>query len=192
MPIKVNANDLRLDAAGAVVANNGGLKVNLTGSSLEIDTNGLRIATGAAGDGLTGGGAAALSVQPKASSGIEADTNGIAIKLGQGVLIDNQNQLAAKVKGTSGIALDGDGLAFAAGNGLTNGATVAVTAHNGIAVTASGVAAVAKQSGGLAVDGSGISAVAGDGISVAGDISVNQGYGFTWTAAHTYSRPVYR
>ena len=187
MPIKVNANDLRLDAAGAVVANNGGLKVNLTGSSLEINTNGLRIATGAAGDGLTGGGAAALSVQPKASSGIEADSNGIAIKLGQGVLIDGSNQLAAKVKGTSGIALDGDGLAFAAGNGLTNGATVAVTAHNGIAVSASGVAAVAKNQGGLAVDAQGISAVAGDGISVAGDISVNEGYGFTWTAAHTYS-----
>jgi len=68
--------------AGAGLSKTGDtLDVNVDETTIEINADALRIASGAAGDGLSGGGGSALSVNVAASGGIEIASDDLQIKL---------------------------------------------------------------------------------------------------------------
>ena len=92
-----------------------GLDVNaIAGTSLEADGSAnLRIAAAAAGDGLTGGGAAALAASVK--EGIEIDADAIRVK------IASANELS---QGAGGLAVVGVPASFKIGATATTGAKV--------------------------------------------------------------------
>jgi hypothetical protein len=121
------------------------------GTTIELVGNSFRIATGAAGAGLTGGGGSALAVG--AGTGITVNANDVAITAG-GV---TETQLAASV----------------AGNGLTGGAGTALAVNVGagleISTDAVRIAAAAAGNGLTGGAGSALAVGAGTGISVAAD-----------------------
>ena len=70
-------------------ANIGDLATPLAGTGLEANSNTIRIATGAAGDGLTGGGGSALAAG--AGDGITVNTNDIAVTAAQTTITSVKN-----------------------------------------------------------------------------------------------------
>ena len=75
-------DDFRLDllSGGSLALTGDEVGVALSGTSLEHDgTSGLRIATTALGNGLTGGGATTISVQAVADKGITVGASGIEV-----------------------------------------------------------------------------------------------------------------
>jgi hypothetical protein len=104
-----------------------------TGTGLEVSSDAVRIASSAAGDGLTGGGGSALSVQSSdlAGSGLEEDGGNnlriAAAAAGDGLQGGAGSALAVDVSDFAGSGLEDDGsenlriATDAAGNGLTGG-----------------------------------------------------------------------
>lgn len=91
----------QFSGTGMIVAGDGldkdgaTLSVNVDETTIEIASDTLRIAAGAAGDGLSGGGGSALAVNVAASGGIEIASDNLQIKLDPAVV---------------GLATTGDGL----------------------------------------------------------------------------------
>ena len=109
-----------------------------TGSGLEVSGNLVRIATAAAGDGLQGGGGAALAVDVSdfAGAGLEDDgSENLRISTaaaGDGLQGGGGSALAVDVSDFAGTGLEDDGAenlrisTAAAGNGITGGSGVAL------------------------------------------------------------------
>lgn len=91
--ITVNADsiEVKFDPAGAVDIDGGGagIEVNVDGTSIEISSNALRVASGAAGDGL-GYSAGVLSVN--VADGIQIVTDTVKAKVHSGTLKINASQ----------------------------------------------------------------------------------------------------
>lgn len=77
----IDADALAASVAGSGLAGGAGtpLSVNVDGTTIEIDSDTLRIAATAAGSGLTGGGGSALAVNPDNST-IEISADAVQIK----------------------------------------------------------------------------------------------------------------
>lgn len=73
-----NELDVKYNAAGAIIAHANGITVNVDGTSIEISSNALRIASGAAGNGI-GYSAGVLSVNVDDST-IEINTDTVRVK----------------------------------------------------------------------------------------------------------------
>lgn len=85
--------------AGAGLSKSGNtLDVNVDGTTIEISSDALRIAAGAAGAGLTGGGGSALAVG--AGAGISVGADSVAVVYGSGTDISTAAAGAAKSAGS--------------------------------------------------------------------------------------------
>ncbi len=156
-----------------------------TGSGLEVSSNVVRIATSAAGDGISGGGGSALAVYSSdiAGAGLEEDgSNDLRISAaaaGDGLQGGGGSALAVDVSDFVGTGLEDDGAenirisTAAAGNGLTGGggsalatqadttgganlATVVNVSTNGVAVKIDDVTVGENASNQLEVKDNGI------------------------------------
>ena len=113
-----NLTFAQFSGAGQITAGDGlsksgnTLNVNVDSTTIEIDSDTLRIAASAAGDGLTGGGGSALSLNVATDRGLSILSDQLGIKLDTSVS-------GLGVNGTSGLALQsniaGTGLTFTAG-----------------------------------------------------------------------------
>jgi hypothetical protein len=146
----IAAKQLRLETDGGLQkdASNGGLEVKFDTTSVQtIDSSsdGIKIATTAAGNGLTGGGTSALAVQPNTTDGnnepgLETAANGVRISTG------------AAGNGLTGGG--GDALAVDPNNTDDGGVSGLETAANGvrIATTAAGTGLTGGGGSALAID----------------------------------------
>jgi len=124
----------KLDAAGAITSGASGLIVGTDGTSIEISSNALRIASGAAGSGL-GYSAGVLSINLASPSGLQIVTDNLSIK--QDVTTANTIGITSTVNG-AGILFDS---ASFADSGSETLALAAGVAGNGLALT-SGILSV--------------------------------------------------
>lgn len=126
----------KLDASGAIDSGASGLAVQVDNSTIEINTNALRVkdagitsaklATAVAGDMIAGGAGTALSVDLHTTSGLESSNAGNAagqlrIKLeasDPSLQIDGSNQLGAKLDAAGAIASGASGLAVQVASGI--------------------------------------------------------------------------
>lgn len=106
------------------------LAVN-TGTGLEINSDTVRIAASAAGDGLTGGGGSALAVNVAANGGLEIATDAVQIKINSSV--------SGLETGSGGLALKsniaGTGLTFTTGVLSVNAVNLAAGGSGGVTGT---------------------------------------------------------
>jgi len=131
------------NVAGVAVGANG-VGVTVDGTTLENSTNTVRVAATCAGNGLTGGGAAALAAQSDTTTGanvagVAVGANGIGVTVDGTTLENNTNTLRIA--------------ASAAGNGLTGGAAAALAVSPDV-TTGAAVAAltVGANGAGMTVD----------------------------------------
>lgn len=128
---------------------------NLVGAGIENDgSNNFRISSAAAGEGLTGGGGSALSVNADIVGGsnlakvVSVSSNGVAIAIDDVTIGENgSNQLFLKAQSVTGAKL-GTGVA---GNGLTGGSGSAISALSDSTGGSNLAKAVNVSSNGLAV-----------------------------------------
>jgi len=127
----VTETQLHTSVAGDALTGGGGSALDVAaGTSLEIDSDTIRIAEAAAGDGLTGGGAAALAVSVDDAT-IEIDTDALRVK-DAGIDKDALNVDVAGdgIAGGAGTALSVDKVVREAPSGTINGSTVEFTLAN--------------------------------------------------------------
>lgn len=158
-PITVDTTGLAFalfSVAGTILAGDGlsktgdVLNVNVDTTTIEINADTLRIASGAAGAGLSGGSGSALAVNVASTGGLEISSDNLQIKVDGSVsgLTTTTNGLAL----TSAIA--GDGLTFTSGVlsvdtiDLTTDVTGVLPIANG--GTGQNTAALARSNSGLA------------------------------------------
>jgi len=157
--IKVNADDIAVVPDDVTIENDGGAapgKLQVKDAGIDADA----LAASVAGDGLTGGAGSALSVDLKASGGLEIDTAELAVKVADiaGTNLESDGGSPAKLR----IA------AAAAGDGLKGGGVDA------LAVDVSDFAGTGLEDDGsenlrLATQGNGIAGGAGSTLSVLAD-----------------------
>lgn len=179
--------------AGAGLAKSGNtLDVQVDGTTLEISSDALRIAAGAAGAGLTGGGGSALAVG--AGAGISVSSDAIAVLFGAmsdisaaaaggskaaGVLdsaarTDHSHSFPTAAAVAVGSAnAEGSSSSFARADhvhaapsesGANKGMTASVTSANGDVACATGLSAAPALSGYAAVIVNGLQYVVGNGV----------------------------
>lgn len=133
---------------------------DFAGAGLEDDgSDNLRIASGAAGNGLTGGSGSALSVDPDSETG--GNTQPVSV---------TANGVGLDVSAIAGSGLEADGsanlriAAAAAGSGLAGGAgsALSVNATNGVEVSGDNVQLNLLASGGLKIVGVEVGVEPGD------------------------------
>jgi uncharacterized protein DUF5907 len=150
------------------------------GTTIELVGNSFRIATTAAGVGLTGGGGAALDVNPGTGLEISADTVRIAAAAA-GAGLTGGGGAALDVNAGTGLEISADTVriaAAAAGAGLTGGGGAALDVNTGTGLEISAdtvrIAAAAAGNGLTGGAGSALAVGAGTGIvSNADDVAVD-------------------
>jgi hypothetical protein len=151
MTINADSIQVKRDPAGAITLDGGsaGIEVNVDGTSIEISSNALRIASGAAGSGL-GYSAGVLSVNVATAGGLEIVTD----------------ELQIKVANTS-VATSAAGLKAAVPSSSNKVMTASVTAADNAEACSTGISSTPSGDGYVEVNVNGVQVQVGDGTKVA-------------------------
>ena len=141
------------------------------GDGLSVGQDGLSVIT-AAGLEIVGGN---VQVDVDSAGGLGFNGWSLRVNAGDGLEVDNSNNLKVKAKTSGGVSVSSDGVAVTPGNGITvgsGGVAVKPNASGAISVDGNGVAANVDATKGLKIDNT----------STPGKIAVNNGNGLTFNS----------